>query len=475
MNFLKSDSDDEKEKEKEARRAQNAAAGLAAWESVNQSVEQLGVTYEKPDSYTGNRKLYDSPSAKVNAKREAFANGKKPHDDYTGDKLCLTKKEAKATYGAHWTSNLAEADHTVPIKEVFERYKDDAWVTNEDIRDIVNSKENIKVISRRLNNAKRDRTNEKLANDKEYLKKKDIKLLKKAPEQMIRNGKDTDRFIERQILKAKVCNIAGAFHQAGTNAASQAAAFTGFMSASNNLMAVITGKKSSGDAIKDVIADTAKSAGIVYVNSGGLAVVGHTLANEKSPFLQSLAKNNVPGKVLTAIMSTGGTLLRYGKGEINTVQCIEELGKTGITTVVTGYSMAVGQAVIPVPVVGAAIGAMLGSAICGDWPDKILGTIQRTKLAREERIRIEHECEEAIRQIRTFRRQFRELTESYFTEHERVFEEAFGDMDSALKLGDIDGYIHGINKITRQLGGKPSFENMKEFDSLMKSDEKIVF
>lgn len=38
-------------------------------------------------------------------------------------------------------------------------HKDDAWVTNSDIKDAVNSPENLKTISRKLNNAKRDRRN----------------------------------------------------------------------------------------------------------------------------------------------------------------------------------------------------------------------------------------------------------------------------------------------------------------------------
>lgn len=65
-----------KEKEKFSKKVFGAAenaAGLAAGNSVNASVERLGQVFAKPEKY--DRKLYDSPSAKINAKKEAFLKG----------------------------------------------------------------------------------------------------------------------------------------------------------------------------------------------------------------------------------------------------------------------------------------------------------------------------------------------------------------------------------------------------------------
>lgn len=101
------------------------------------------------------------------------------------------------------------------------------------------------------------------------------------------------------------------------------------------------------------------------------------------------------------------------------------------------------------------------------------GALASAKLARNERIRIERGCGESIRRIQEYRRQLDEITEKYFKENRKVFDEALGDMVSGLKLGDADGYIHGAGKIIQQLGGKVSFRNMDEFDELMKSDDII--
>ena len=101
------------------------------------------------------------------------------------------------------------------------------------------------------------------------------------------------------------------------------------------------------------------------------------------------------------------------------------------------------------------------------------GALSSAKLARKERIRIEKECGESIRRIQEYRRELDEITETYFKENRKAFDEALGDMVSGLKLGDADGYIHGANQITRRLGGKVSYHNMDEFDELMKSDTII--
>lgn len=85
----------------------NGAADIAARTASNQAtqiqMQKAAQTFAKPSQYTGNRNLFDSGAAKRNAKMQAFANGQKPIDPYTGAELELTKKAAKAKYGADWT------------------------------------------------------------------------------------------------------------------------------------------------------------------------------------------------------------------------------------------------------------------------------------------------------------------------------------------------------------------------------------
>lgn len=101
----------------------NGAADIAARTASNQAtqiqMQKAAQTFAKPSQYTGNRNLFDSGAAKRNAKMQAFANGQKPIDPYTGAELELTKKAAKAKYGADWTKHLAETDHAFSLEEIF--------------------------------------------------------------------------------------------------------------------------------------------------------------------------------------------------------------------------------------------------------------------------------------------------------------------------------------------------------------------
>lgn len=149
----------------ENKTTQKTVEGVMLGKTISESVEEVNAKYKKPDTYTGNRKLFDDAKAKIDIKKLAFANGK-VKDPYTGKTLCLKKVDAKIKFGKNWSKHLAEADHKCSLKKVFEENKENPWNTNEDIRNVANDKDNLEVVSRKFNNAKRDKTNEELMNDK---------------------------------------------------------------------------------------------------------------------------------------------------------------------------------------------------------------------------------------------------------------------------------------------------------------------
>ena len=453
------------EEERRRRRRENALGALAAASSVDTSVRRLAEVYRKPLEYTGNRKLFDDGMAKRLAKENLFASGRTVKDPYTGEKLFLRKQEAKLAYGQKWTEHLAEADHVEPVHRIFEAHKDDAWVTSGDIRDAVNSPENLKTISRKLNNAKRDRTNEDFYGDDKYLSDKDIHLSKEAKERAMENGRQARSHVDRSLALKGAGNLAAEFHRAGVEAAAGAAV--------DNMVAVIEGKKEPGEAIKDLVKVTGTSAALFYAAGGAVSVISHSLSASSNSLARMLGQAGVPGKVVAAVLSTAGIIKNYIYGKITASECIAQLGETGIATSTAAAGMYVGAVVIPLPVIGSLIGGMVGYMLSGKVFTALSGALSSAKLARKERIRIEKECGESIRRIQEYRRQLDEITEKYFKENRKVFDEALGDMVSGLKLGDADGYIHGAGKIIQQLGGKVSFRNMDEFDELMKSDDII--
>lgn len=241
-----------------------------------------------------------------------------------------------------------------------------------------------------------------------------------------------------------------------------------------NMVALIKGEKNAEDAVADTIVDAGKSAATGYVMGGGLTTISHTLSGSSSKFLKALSKSNVPGKVITAIVLTGNTLKRYGNGEISTQECLIELGEKGLNFATTGYSMVVGQAIIPIPIVGAAVGALVGSMLTSNYYNQLITTLQTKELEHQERLRIIAECEEAARQARAFREELKMYLENYFKEYRDCFDDALLAINTSYQMGDADGVVAGANQITRKLGGKVHYNNMSEFKGYFFDDSTDI-
>ena len=456
----------------------NGAVDIAARAASNQTTQiQMQKAAEKaakPSNYTGNRNLYDSESAKRRAKEQAFANGQRPVDPYLKTELFRTKEEAQRAYPEEYMYHAAEVDHTVPVERVFEMFKNDPFLTNEDIRDIVNCDENLTVISAKLNNVKRSRTNQELVADKEYRESKGVNLGHEEEEKLVSDGSETFNALAQKGQRKRKQQELKLGHEAGM-AGAQYAGVTGLtMSGINNVTALLNGEKSAEEAIADTVAQSGKAAVDGYVMSSSLTVLGRKMSSSSSEFIRNLAEANVPGKVVTAVMVTGDTLAKWGSGEITTQECMIELGDKGLNMATMGYFMAIGQAAIPIPIVGGAIGAMVGSTLTSGYYQELIHILKDREVEHQERMRLIAESEQAAEETRQFNEQLRQYREQYFAECHEFFDTTLSTMHFAYETGDADGVIHAANKITEKLGGKVQYETVDEFEDFLDSDEPFV-
>ena len=135
----------------------------------------------------------------------------------------------------------------------------------------------------------------------------------------------------------------------------------------------------------------------------------------------------------------------------------------------------IGQAVIPIPVVGGMIGGMVGYAISSASYGVLMQALEEKRIAREQRIIIEKACEEHIKYIRQCRVELEELIKEYLDHYTNLFKTAFTDIKAALDIGDVDGVISGANGITSALGKEVQFTNKAEFDKFMVADISLRF
>ena len=232
-------------------------------------------------------------------------------------------------------------------------------------------------------------------------------------------------------------------------------------------MALCKGDIDPEDAVINVAKDTASSAGMAYATGATGAALKGAMQNAKSETLRTLSKTNVPAIIVSVSVQTAKVMKRYFEGEIDGVECLEELGQEGAGMISSSMFAVVGQALIPVPVLGGLIGGMVGYAFASSAYGVLTDALKDEKLAREERIQIEQACEEHIKLIREYRAEMEKLISEYLSESMDVFRESFSGIKNALAIGDVDWFIDSTNVITEQFGGKASFSNMDEFDSMM--------
>lgn len=449
------------------------ASGYAATQSAQLSKQQAAVKFKKPDKYTGNRSLFDSGAAKRQAKLDAFKDGAVVIDPYTEKRLVPTKKEAKLRYKKNWQKHLAESDHAVPLEQGYNMAKDNPWLTVDDIKMVLNAPDNINVISREVNNAKRSgMNNEDLV---KHLEAKGIVFSEQGKQALIRDGTKALDSIVRQYRQRSLTNAVTTGHVAGMQGAQASGETALTMSGIMNLVAVIKEEKTGEEAVTDTIKDAGKAAVTGYAMGGGLTVVSQTLSSSKTKFITDLAKSNIPGKVITVVMTIGDTLKRYANGEITTQECMIELGERGLNTITTGYAMAAGQALIPIPILGAAIGALVGSALTSSYYHNLINALQAKELEHKERMRIIAECNKAAEQARAFRAELESYLESYFKDYRDCFDEALSVMQFSFQVEDADGMITGANLITRKLGGPVYYESVDEFKDFLDSGTTDIF
>ena len=174
---------------------------------------------------------------------------------------------------------------------------------------------------------------------------------------------------------------------------------------------------------------------------------------------------------MVVALDAGKTMKKFYDGEIDGVECLEELGLQGTEMLGASLFTVIGQLAIPIPVVGGLIGGMLGYALSSASYSTLVNSLKEAKLAHEERLIIEAACEEHITYIKECRKEIENVISQYLTTNIEIFNTAFINMNDALQIGDVDGFITSTNNLRGALGKEISYNTFEEFDKLMQTDE----
>ncbi|MGN8284903.1 DUF456 domain-containing protein [Helicobacter pylori] len=268
-------------------------------------------------------------------------------------------------------------------------------------------------------------------------------------------------------------DVANLSHQAGMNAMQTGALIGGGVSLVTNIYECITNGKDPIKALKHTAIATLKGGALSYGSAFASSSFGGLMQSSTNKVIQSLGKGSVPAMIVGDGVASCKVLIDYFRGKINESELLKRLGKANTSLVSSGAMAVAGQALIPIPVVGALIGGFVGAILSETFFNSFLKAREEAKLARQRRIEIERECREIIKLLEIYQNQFKEVFEKYFHETTKFFNQSFNELERASYAGDADLAIGVNNKIQERLGQKPLFNNKQECWELITSNKEI--
>ncbi len=268
-------------------------------------------------------------------------------------------------------------------------------------------------------------------------------------------------------------DVASVSHQAGMNAMQTGAFIGGGVSLLTNIWECIANGKDPIKAIKHTTIATLKGGALSYGSAFASSLLGGWMQSSANKIIQSLGKGSVPAMIVSVVATNATILGHYLSGNIDGKELLKQLGKANATLISSGAMAVVGQVLIPIPVVGALIGGLVGAVLSETCLNSLLKAREEAKLARQRRIEIEKECHEIIKLLKAYQNQFKEVFERYFHETTKFFNQSSDELERALYAGDADLAIAVNNKSREWLGQKALSNNKQELWELITSNKDI--
>lgn len=290
-----------------------------------------------------------------------------------------------------------------------------------------------------------------------------------------RNIETAKNIADKFKLKSALTDM----HESGKRAGNVGALVTGSISTVTGLHSMYKGDIEIGELTSRVTVDAAKGYATGYVVTAMSKGITHSTTNFLGKSVaRSFARSNAPVAIAAGVVNTSKSFIAYINGDIDSEQLLEEVSHTAITSTSSFYYGALGQVAIPIPVVGALIGAGVGYFIGNMLHQSgliALGDSKVVKEAKERRDVVQAMCLAAITEIRKNRIELESYLETYFSQSKNEFSEAFSLLDNSLSEWNPDNFVSGLERVNNQFGTSLQFKSFVEFDDFMNSDEAFEF
>lgn len=323
-------------------------------ENKFQQNKDLGITQEY--NQENRQKLWDSSKDKRMYKEQTFGDKNSYYDPISGNMLNKTQKAAQNKYhmknsqgenvSTAWADHAPETDHIIPLKEIHNRTKNNVFLSDSDLKEIANQKENYRVLSKHCNASKGDQSDFKLAFDP------NSNMSFEARKTLITERTKAEVYLDARLAARTAENMGGEFVK-GSSEMLADSVIPLTAEAVRRVCNVASGKESLEEAVKGL----GKSTVEIAVVGGGKQIATDmlmgALKNSEGTFLKGIVSDNTVNQIISVGLIVKDSAVKYINGEISGEEFIEELGDKGVSMVA---SMIVGQ-------VGKELGTMIGTAV----------------------------------------------------------------------------------------------------------------
>jgi hypothetical protein len=281
-------------------------------------------------------------------------------------------------------------------------------------------------------------------------------------------------FYRRHPKIATAVDMGKTAHRGGLEAAKYGAVIGGAVSLIKNGIAYRQGDKELKEVLCDTAVDTGKSALVGYGTGFAGSLAKSVMQQSGSGLARQLSRTSLPALVVSTTLALAASISRYAKGEIDSVQFMEEIGEKGSGMLASGMMATLGQIAIPIPVVGGVIGGMVGYTMSSLFYRSSLQAFQEAKEAEINYQTIKAQCEEARRRMIEYQTELQLLFDIHMADMKLQLSDCFTCMDRAVDAGSMDEFAEAANSMGSFFGKTLQFNSMQEFDDFMSSDKTLI-
>ncbi|MBY3619555.1 hypothetical protein HGO21_08360 [Acinetobacter sp. CUI P1] len=426
---------------------------------------KLGVSQEYE------RYKYDNVGKRIKFKNEIFGSKKVVLDHYSGKTIHRSRLAALKKYGKiKHTEHIPDTDHIVPLKMIHKRLRRNPFLTDDNVREVANLKQNYRITSGRFNRSKADKSNWTVAFDQT----KDANLTSRT--KMIVDDVKARSAIHSITAVRTSQNISNEF-KAGAKGSIEASVIPLAVMGVQNLVMMAKGEKKLEEAIKETsiaVATTATTGGMMRVTTSALT---NTLNQSSVKAIQTVGNSNIVAQIISVSLLIKDSLIAYMNGEIDSKQFMEQIGEKGVGMVSGIQGAIIGQMLIPIPGVGAIIGSMVLSTVCTElyrFSNKMRAAYESLGEYSELEDKINFIANSALKEMETQRNNLKECISEEFKVWDRKINTAFNIMINATLNNDVNGISASLDDILGIFGERVHFKNYNEFDEFFMNQDAIL-